>query len=196
MKDISFKYLLVISFGDLFYLLLLSYSFIVQCNDCTLHNTYFTQFYDFILFHYIAASLAIFNIFIEIFLSLIRYSVLKNNTYLQSLNYYLVIGSILLVSFIYYLPLLFFKNILPINSNNTEYSLVKTSLSQTLYGEIAPIILQSIRIILAIVFLPSLNILNVSLFRKRYSNRIHGKFIKLIINILPDNLVINIYHFL
>ena len=100
------------------------------------------------------------------------------------------------MSFIYYLPLLFFKNILPINSNNTEYSLVKTSLSQTLYGEIAPIILQSIRIILAIVFLPSLNILNVSLFRKRYSNRIHGKFIKLIINILPDNLVINIYHFL
>ena len=73
------------------------------------------------------------------------------------------------MSFIYYSPLLFFKNILPINSNNinnettnyTEYSLVKTSLGQSLYGEVIPIILQSIRIILAIVLLPSLNILNV-----------------------------------
>ena len=86
MKDISFKYLLAISISDLLYLLLLSYSFIVQCNDCPLHNTYFTQFYDFIIFHYIATCLAIFSILTEIILSLIRHSVLINEKYLQSFN--------------------------------------------------------------------------------------------------------------
>jgi hypothetical protein len=183
MKDISFKYLLAISISDLLYLLLLSYSFIVQCTDCILHNTYFTQFYDLIIFHYIAASLAIFCIFTEIFLSLIRYSVLKNNTYLQSFKYYLVLGFLLIMSFIYYLPLLFFKNISPIKMNNvteivtldfTEYSQVKNSIGLSLYGQTTPIILQSIRIFLAVFVLTSINIFNAILFRKRYSNKIQA----------------------
>ena len=99
MKDISFKYLLAISFSDLLYLFSLSYLFISQCVDCPLHNTYFTHLYDFIFFHYFAPCLAIFCIFTEIILSLILYSVLKNKTYLQSLNFYLVIGFTLFVSF-------------------------------------------------------------------------------------------------
>jgi hypothetical protein len=175
MKDISFKYLLAISISDLLYLFLLSYSFIVQCNDCPLHNTYFTQLYDFIFFHYIATCLAIFCILTEIILSLIRHSVLINEKYLQSFNCYKLLGFMLLLSFIYYSPLLFFKKITPIKSNNNnatiDYLLVKTSFGLSLIGQITPIILQSIRIFLAMFVLTGINILNVIEFRKRYSTK-------------------------
>ncbi len=186
MKDISFKYLLATSVSDLFYLFLLSYSFIVQCADCPLHNTYFTQFYDFVIFHYINASLAIFCIFTDIVLSLLRYSILKNKFFfLQSLKYYKVIGFLFLLSFIYYSPLLFFKKIIQNNNQNQnnysnetliskdyiEYSEVNNSIGSSIYGQITPIILQSIRIILAMFVLTGINIINVIEFRKRYSNR-------------------------
>ncbi len=61
MKDISFKYILATSISDLIYydLILESYSFFVLCTDCPLHNTYFTQFYDFIVFHYIIPCMVI-----------------------------------------------------------------------------------------------------------------------------------------
>jgi hypothetical protein len=194
MKDISFKYLLATSVSDLFYLFLLSYSFIVQCSDCPLHNTYFTQFYDFVIFHYINASLAIFCIFTDIVLSLLRYSILKNKYYfIQSLKHYKLIGFLFLLSFIYYSPLLFFKKIIQNNNNNNnsnsnqnnysnnetlliskdyiEYSEVNNSIGSSIYGQITPIILQSIRIILAMFVLTGINMLNVIEFRKRYSNR-------------------------
>jgi hypothetical protein len=53
-----------------------------------------------------------------------------------------------------------------------QYSVINDSLGSSLYGQITPIILQSIRIILAMIVLNSLNIINVIEFRKRYSNRL------------------------
>jgi hypothetical protein len=54
----------------------------------------------------------------------------------------------------------------------TEYSQVKNSIGLSLYGQTTPIILQSIRIFLAVFVLTSINIFNAILFRKRYSNKI------------------------
>ena len=181
MKDISFKYLLVTSISDLFYLVILSYSFIDLCTDCPLNNTYFTKFYDIFLFHYVAASLAIFCILTEIFLSLIRLSVLKKNNYLLSINYFKILAFLFLISFIFYSPLTLFKQIIPIiinknNSNNStndyiEYTEVKTQLGSSSFGTITTIVLQSIRMILAMIILTSINIMIVIEYRKRYSNR-------------------------
>ena len=161
MKDVSFKYVLAISLSDLIYLTLEGYKFIVSCSDdCSplINITYLTQLYDYTIFHYICSSLAIFCIFIDIFLSLIRYSILKNKTYLQSISCYKIIGFFIFISFHYYSPLLFYNPIQKNNNNN-----------------ITPIILQSIRIILAMFVLTSINIINVFEFRKRYSNREKNK---------------------
>ena len=86
MKDITFKYLLATSIIDLFYLTISSYIFIFECKECPYHNTYFTQFFDIYIAHYVSACLAIFNILTDITLSIIRYSILKNNQRLQQ-NY-------------------------------------------------------------------------------------------------------------
>jgi hypothetical protein len=182
MKDISFKYLLATSISDLFYLSISSYIFIYECTACPFHNSYFTQFFDIYIAHYISACLAIFNILTDITLSIIRYSILKNKNYIIQTKYYsLVIGSLFIISFLFYLPPLFFKVITPIYKNQTnlissdytQFTEVKTSIGSTQFGTITPIILSVFRIFLAIFILTSINILNVIEFRKRFSHRIH-----------------------
>ncbi len=180
MKDISFKYILVTCICDLLFLMLGTYTFNTLCADCPLYHTYFTQFDDFIIVRYINISLTVFIILIEITVSLIRYSVLKNKTYLLSLNFYLVIGVLFLISFLIYSPLLFFKEIKPIQrNNNTEYIQVKTQLGLSLFGTITSITVQSIRGILAMLVLTSINVLNSIEFRKRYSNRFKNRSINM-----------------
>jgi len=185
MKDISFKYLLATSISDLSYLFLCSYAFVYICPDCPLGNTYFTQIAVIYSSNYLTSVLAIFNIFLAIYLSLIRYSILKNKKYFQSINIYLVIASLFFISLIYYSPVLFFSKIIPIiqqdihnnitvienNNDYIEYKVIKTSVGASLYGKVTPIILSVIRLILAILIETSINIMNVIEFRKRYSNR-------------------------
>ncbi len=184
MKDISFRYLLATSISDLFYLTIASYIFIYECKDNPLHNSYFTQFFDIYIAHYTSACLAIFIILTDIILSFIRYSILKNKDYLQPKHYFLVIGSIFIISFLFYMPPLFFKVITPViyqnetlvssSSDYIEYTHVKTSIGSTLFGTVTPIVLSSVRIFLAVFVLTGINILNVIEFRKRYSShKIH-----------------------
>jgi hypothetical protein len=172
MKDISFKYILVTCICDLLFLMLGTYTFNTLCADCPLYHTYLTQFDDLFIVRYINTSLTIFIILIDIIVSLIRYSVLKNKTSLLSFNFYLVAGVLFLISFLIYSPLLFFKEIKPIQrNNNTEYIQVKTPLGLSLFGTITSITVQSTRGILAMFVLTSINVLNSIEFRKRYSNR-------------------------
>ncbi len=185
MKDISFKYILATCLSDLLYLALEGYSFIELCSDCPLYNSYFTQVYIIFIDNYFTSCLAIFSIFTDITLSLIRYSVLKNKVFLKSISYYLVIGFLFVLALIYYTPVLFFKHIIPIqqhNNNNNltitlidKYSAVKNQLGLSLYGKITPIILSTIRIILAMFVLTGINIMNAFEFRKRFTNRIQNE---------------------
>lgn len=187
-KNISFKYLLATSSSDLFYLSLSIY--------CPENTSYFTQVYFIYIGHYFTSCLAIFNIFTDITLSLICYSVLKNKTYLQSLNYYLVIGCLFLLSLVYYSPVLFFFKIqqIIVQQNDTlsspdGYRVINNSFGSSIYGKIIPTILSSIRIILAMFVLTSINIMNIIEFRKRYSNR----FKKAIYDISESNNFFFIY---
>ncbi len=181
MKDVSFKYMLATSFGDLFYLFLCSYAFNYICPDCPLHDTYLTQFALIYSSNYLTSVLAIFCNFVDIFLSLLRYSILKNQTYLVSLRYYLVIPFILLISLIYYSPVLFFSKIIPLQQNNTTlednpgYKVVKTSLGSSSFGQITPIVLSVVRLVLIMIVITVINIMNIIEFKKRFSNRIQNQ---------------------
>ena len=71
---------------------------------------------------------------------------------------------------------LFFKKIIPIQVINlteititTDYTQEKTNLGCTLYATMTPILLQTIRGVLAMFVLTGINIMNVIEFRKRYS---------------------------
>ena len=56
-----------------------------------------------------------------------------------------------------------------------QYPVMYTELGSSLYGTVTPIIQSSIRIILAMFILTSINIMNAFEFRKRYSHRIQSQ---------------------
>ncbi len=182
MKNISYKYILATNLSDLLYLSLNAYTFIIICTDCPLHSTYFTQWYDVYIVNYFQNCLAIFSIFITIYLSLIRYFKFKNKKYLKLIHYYLVIGILFLASLVYYFPFLFFNDIIQIHRNSSnnaslfvEYSSIKNTLGSSLYGTITKIILLAIYFILAIFILTFINIIIAIKFKKKYSIRFSNK---------------------
>ena len=186
MKNISYKYILATNLSDLLYLSLNSYTIIIRCNDCPLHFTYFTQWYDIYIVNYFQNCLAIFSIFITIYLSLLRYFKFKNKMkFLKLIHYYLVIGILFLISLVYYFPFLFFNDIIQIHhnssssNNNTslfvEYSSIKNTLGSSMYGTITKIILLAIYFILAIFILTFINIIIAIHFKKKYSIRFKNK---------------------
>jgi hypothetical protein len=73
------------------------------------------------------------------------------------------------------------NNILTHHMNETnidttnQYPVMYTELGSSLYGTVTPIIQSSIRIILAMFILTSINIMNAFEFRKRYSHRIQSQ---------------------
>jgi hypothetical protein len=183
MKDISFKYILAKSLADFFYLLLCTYIFVEYCSDYSLYTVYFTQWYIIYIDIYLTSCLAVFIILTDISVSFIRYTILKNKPFLQSISPFKVIGFLLITSLIYYFPVLFFSSIQSTqqinNTTNTDYNneyyVINTQVGSSLYGKITPIILSVIRIILSMFVLTGLNIMNAYEFRKRYSNRVKQK---------------------
>lgn len=111
MKDVSFKYMMAISISDLFYLAILSISFISYCDDCSINRKYSLQMYVFYLDQYLTRCMAIFNILAEISLSIQRYMVLINKPFIKKRTHKWLLLILFLFSLVYYFPMLFFKHI-------------------------------------------------------------------------------------
>jgi hypothetical protein len=180
MKDVSFKYMLAASFGDLIYLLLLTYNYTVFCPNFINTHKFGQQIYIIIVKQYLTSCLAIFTILIDLILSIQRYFILSNDkrSYLFK-PYKCIILIVFIISFIFYMPVLFQNNILAkINSesdNIVEYSLIETEFGKSSMGNYLLIILSLIRIFLGIILLSFINLINAIIFRKRFENRLKSK---------------------
>jgi hypothetical protein len=111
MEDATFKYMLATSLNDILYLIFTSWNINKYCTQCPLYSAYVTQIYLIWLNDWFTSSQALFNILIDIFISLQRYFILLNKPFFQmnAMNHYLVILVISIISMLYYLPLVFFK---------------------------------------------------------------------------------------
>ena len=123
MQDVSFRYMLAISVSDLIYLVLCSYVSFLSCTDCSFTNNYATAFYSIVIDDYLTSCLGIFALFLDITLSLQRFFILKNKPFCNKLSYKTIIFVLLIIAFLYYMPVLFFKDIVKIQ--NTNYSTCK-----------------------------------------------------------------------
>ncbi len=184
MKDISFKYMLAISLSNFIYDFILVYAYFIYCDNCYLFYSYNTQVYKIIVNNYLANSLAIFSSFVEIYLSIQRYYILKNiKSIFQTESYKLVLFFILIISLVYYIPALFCYDIKAkqtyyyINNNNNnfstinyqiEYSTLLNSFGTSFVGKFVTITLVLIRILLCSVILTLINITNALEFRRRF----------------------------
>ena len=176
-KDTLFKYMLASSIIDLVYLLLGTYDFIEFCSDiqCLFKTCYWSQIYIIYIADYLTSCLALFRIFLEIFISIERYLIVLNKKYLANLPYYLVILFLFIVSLLFYLPLLFFKEITTKSNDNItmnysmQFEIVTNDLGLSLFGRFIPILLTFLRIFLGTIVLVVINLMSVYEFKKRFS---------------------------
>ena len=149
MKDPSFKYMLAISISEIVYLSSNSFLFVTYCeNDCPINSFYSTQIYSLFIHEYVSRSMAIYNILVDIFLSIQRFMILKNKPHLDAKSHNWLLIILLLIAFLYYLPITFFKTINPIYNNssnitklNQEYKLELNDIGSSLVGKITLIFL-------------------------------------------------------
>lgn len=182
MKNITFKYMLNTSIADVIYLGCLSYNVMKYCTACPLYNTYYTQFYIAYENDYFTSCLAIFVIMTDIVISIERYLILKKMSFLRKISYKWITSILLLVSFIYYLPIIFFRDIITIKTNTTSlnttfiqisYIAVKNTLGLSNFGRVMPIVLTVVRLFLGIVLLTVINSFNTYELRKRILSKKH-----------------------
>ena len=174
-KDISFKYMFVTSFCDLIYLALTLIAEIFVDFERTDESnfSYFQKMYLIWIDDYFTSCLALFCIQIDIVLSLQRYLILLNKSFCHKISYKIIMVVLFIVSLIYYLPVVFFKDIISKYSNetnSTQYQAVKNQLGSSLFGNMSVILMSAFRFFLGIIVLTLINILNSCEFKKRFRN--------------------------
>ena len=197
MKDISFKYLFIMSLAEVFYLGFSIMGFMAFCNDCDseLVRSYSFQVYYVYIVNYLVRVIAFFIILCEIFLSLQGYMVLLNKKFLKPTSHYYLLFGLLVISFMFYLPEIFMKSIVSIENSyqNVTFQGKKNVTVQgyknvtvqgfknennyfgnSKIGKALIILIVLIRAVLVSIVMPIINFLSFYEFRKRYNTeKIH-----------------------
>lgn len=169
MKEISFKYMLLISISDMFYLGFCSYAFVATCEICPLNSDYSTQIFEILINSYATSCLAILSILAEIGLSVHRSLIFLNKA--NNIPFKIPLIIMLVISFSYYSIYLFSMYITSnnecINDNNKTLTKVKYKVDISKYGSVGDIVLTSVRILLGVGVLTTVNLINVIIFKNK-----------------------------
>lgn len=179
MKDISFKYMLVVSMSDFMNLALNSYTFMSFCEECPQNKYYSTQFHRLYLSRYLAGCFALLSVATEVFLSYQRYMILLNKKQLKLRSHFLIIVILLVISLIIHTPFALDRDIVSIKENNTNqtigYELKPNAIDCSVAYKVITFLVVILRQILGTVVLSVINLLNVFEMRKRFINSAANK---------------------
>ena len=104
-SNIIYKYMLANSIFDQIYLFCVSFIFIVRCGQfCQIKDTFFAKVYVHYVYMYVANSVALFSLFLEIVIVLQRFSMLNNRDFLSSVNKTFSFTALFIFCFIYHIP--------------------------------------------------------------------------------------------
>ena len=104
-SNIIYKYMLANSIFDQIYLFCVSFIFIVRCGQfCEIKDTFFAKVYVHYVYMYVANSVALFSLFLEIVIVLQRFSMLNNRDFLSSVNKTFAFTALFIFCFIYHIP--------------------------------------------------------------------------------------------
>ena len=150
------------------YTLSLSFQALTICGTpCTEQrgSSLSTNFYQLIIFEYLTSAFAIIGIFIEMFISVQRLMIVKNNMLLTNLNPEYVVIALITAGLFYYIPVLYIQKITQIRPD--EYRLDYTEFGNSQIGKLVPLILSTLRLIFASIVLFVLNLITLIQFTKR-----------------------------
>lgn len=175
----TFYYLLIIAVADFLYLgpLLISNVLNKACSasstQCSSGVQYLALFMSISIQDYLSSSLAVFNIVMEIFLTIQRLYIFNNKVFphprFQVRHVFAIIS---IFSLLFYVPICF-QTVIQTQyvelKNGTmviEYSLVKTTFGKSVIGKLTPVILSTIRLILCGPILLAASIANIVYFQR------------------------------
>ena len=175
LTDRSYKYMMVKSTVNFFYLLIsLLNEFFIYCIKCPVTYTYFANIYAYIIGFYLCSSLALLRILIELTISFRVYQILKNKIWLNNVSYKLVVLIFLVISVIYYSekPFTYMIQSVYIPSIGQDlYFLVYSEFGLSKSYTFLSIGLEMIRMSLSVIVLTIINCFSVFHFRKRFQVR-------------------------
>lgn len=186
-KDQVYKFYLVSSLFDTFYMSSISVNTLFACGvpcDKLNKNSLIKILYTIALYDYLTSSIAIYNIMIEIFVTTQRYFLISRKKNFQNLNPHSVMLVIILISLFYYSPIIFLKKIF--YAENIGYKMVYTSFGLSESGRLIPIVLSSIRLILASIILLIANVFTLKEFKKYLKLKKMMKFSEINTNIITS----------
>lgn len=188
LKDQIYKYYFTSSLFDLFYVIILAFYVFTVCGTLCEYRVSLlsTQIYWLYFTDFITSCLAIINVMIDLFLSLQRLFMISNKKHLQNLKAKNVLFVLVFLGLIYYIPVLFIKKIVlyeqQIEPNSTtkqiKYKLEYTEFGNSIFGRIIPLILSSLRILMASVILFFINLVTLSRFKSHFNKKTNIKFHK------------------
>jgi hypothetical protein len=180
LKNSFYKYQFATAVADSLFSLLVLSSLVFNCPPakCTTSTKVLMNHLAYILnSEYLSSCMAFFNILMEIFLTVQRiFAVRTSHVFWRSLRVKQVIFALLLVSFAYYSPVLFYNKIIPVEDfrlpSNSSYALLSTEFGKTRLAKLILISLTSIRISLVTVVLFILNLMAIVKFKTYFQNKL------------------------
>ena len=151
-ENMMFKYMLSISISDIFYSIFI---FIDNYLDYFFPKSYLKNVFDIIFSEYLTSCIAIFIVQMDLYFSIQRCMIVVNRTFLKMFSFMRLLIVLNLISFVYYLP---FLGLYRIELQSDDVYITKLNdFGKSKIGRIVPIILTSIRLLILLVIIPSVN---------------------------------------
>ena len=138
LKDRVFKYMLISCVSELFYLLISGLASLTQCGELCTSNYYSIvgQIFTLYIFYFLAGSLAIFTVLLEIFLSFQRYMILRNKPFLVNTPLFGVVSALLSISLLINVPTLTNFEIVSLDMSANTYIMSMTEFGMSDHGKL------------------------------------------------------------
>lgn len=162
-----FKYILVISSISFFYSILWIISDLIELFS---PDTYSKFIFLIIVEEYLVSCLAMFIIFIDVYLALQRLFLLMNTTWLDKVSFNKSIIFFSALMLLYYLPVLAEFKISPVG--NTTFTLERSEYARSRFGISIRLILTIFRVLCLILILPVINICTFLILRKHLRKKL------------------------
>lgn len=169
LKDPTYKFLFYEAVIDFFYAILNCLMTLFTCGTelCSfLQTTLESRIYTIVVNDYLTSSMAMNNIFIELFLSVQRMFTIDNRHFLHNVSSNTIMLGIFLLSLAYYAPVLFLKRISTSYENGKlVYYLTDTEFRKSDIGKSITLILTAVRLFLVTVCLFFVNVITFLRFQ-------------------------------
>jgi hypothetical protein len=174
-KEKIFTFLFIHSVSEFFYFLVTLLNLIPYCILCgeSLQKRYSSQFIVIFIDKYLSSSFAVFSLFIEVLISLHRYTVVANYNLFKRNYMPLYISMLAIVASLIYTPELFINQIVMLESNRSTVSNYY-KVTSTQFGienrtalNYYSLVVNLVRGPVCVTILTVLNILTLNRFRKQ-----------------------------